>query len=80
MPLIHLRHAAPDGIFDRLTECYYDLWEGDSRPIRSDPAAEEDEDGRRIPESDPRLLADQQPAVSHSERSAPPPRRWPRRP
>ena len=80
MPLIHVRRAAPDGMFDRLTEYYTDLWEKDSQPITLDAAPEEDEDERRIPESDPRLLADEGPAASHSERSAPPPRRWPRRP
>jgi hypothetical protein len=82
MPLIHVRRAAPEGMFDRLTEYYDDLWERDSRAITPDPdpAPEEDADEGENPESDPPRSPGERPPVAHNERTAPSPRRWPRRP
>jgi hypothetical protein len=34
-PLLHLRRAAPGGLFDRFAEHYNDLWEQHSQPIIS---------------------------------------------
>jgi hypothetical protein len=85
-PLLHLRRAAPGGLFDRFAEHYQYLWEDDSQPLdpKLDLALDEDEegdgDGDESPESDPRLPAADQPAADRSEPSAPAPRRWPRRP
>lgn len=84
-PLLHLRRAAHGGLLDRLVAYYDELWQRDSHPLAAarEPALEErrgeregdwDGSGGSLP-----------PAGGHagargSERSASPPRRWPRRP
>jgi transcriptional regulator with XRE-family HTH domain len=53
-PLVHLRRAAPGGLFDRFAEHYNDLWEQDSQPINPDVDLvpdDEDEDDGENPES-----------------------------
>lgn len=85
-PLLHLRRAAPGGMFDRFAEHYQYLWEDESQPL--DPEldlmldGDEDEDRERdeSPESDPRLPGADQPTAGQGDPSTPPPRRWPRRP
>jgi hypothetical protein len=81
-PLIHLRRAAPGGMFDRLADYYDHLWEQTPEPLRPDPdhRAEDDEDEDGDPQTDSRLPVGERPAARHSDRAAPPPRRWPRRP
>jgi transcriptional regulator with XRE-family HTH domain len=82
-PLVHLRRAAPEGLFDRFADHYNDLWEQDSQPINPDlhlAVDEHEEDEGENPESDPRLPATEQPLAGRSDPSAPPPRHWPRRP
>jgi hypothetical protein len=79
-PLIHLRRAAPGGMFDRLAQYYDNLWEHTPEPSRSDLDPALDKDENDDPETDRRLPAGERPAASHGERSAPSPRRWPRRP
>lgn len=79
-PLLHLRRAAPGGLFDRLAQHYNHLWEQDSQPIDPDLDLALDEGEGENPESEPRLPAIEQPAAGRSEPSAPTPRRWPRRP
>jgi transcriptional regulator with XRE-family HTH domain len=80
-PLIHLRRADAQGLFDRLAEYYDDLWEQDSEPLRSGfdlvPEGEEDED--EDPTADARLSAPGPLEAAPSQPSAPPPRRWPGR-
>jgi hypothetical protein len=79
-PLLHLRRAAPRGMFDRLSEYYDDLWERESHPLRPgvDAAPEEDEDESEIADTEPRLPASEHAATADGRPSAP--RRWPRRP
>ena len=81
-PLIHVRRATSEGIFDRVAEYFDGLWERGSQPItpHTDPTPEEDAREGENPEPDPPLAAGEEPAAGRSERSAPPPRRWPRRP
>jgi hypothetical protein len=81
-PLIHLRRAAPAGMFDRLAAYYDHLWEQTPEPLRPDPdhPPEEHEDEDEEPETDSRLPVGERPAAGRSDRSAPSPRRWPRRP
>ncbi len=87
-PLLHLRRAASGGLFDRFAQHYNDLWEQDSQPIKpgldladddEDEEDEEDEEDIENPESDPRVLAPDQPAAGGDGPSAPRPRRWPGR-
>lgn len=71
-PLLYLRRAAPEGLFDRFADHYSELWEENSQPIDPDlPLDDEDDDERPEP---------QQPVVETANLSAPAPRRWPRRP
>jgi hypothetical protein len=85
-PLMHLRRAAPGGLFDRFAEHYNYLWEDGSQPIDPDrdvygeDEAENDDEQQDRSESDPRLPVREQQPVSRNEPSTPPPRRWPRRP
>jgi len=81
-PLLHLRRASQDGLFDRFDEHYHHLWEEVSQPLDPDLdlALDEDEDEAENPESDQRHPAADQPAADRSEPPAPSPRRWPRRP
>jgi transcriptional regulator with XRE-family HTH domain len=80
-PLIHLRRAASEGMFDRLAEYYGDLWEQDSEPLGTelDIEPEEEQDEDEDPETDPQLSAPGPLQAAPSEPSAPPPRRWPGR-
>jgi transcriptional regulator with XRE-family HTH domain len=81
-PLLHLRRAAPGGLFDRFADHYNDLWEQHSQPIDPDHdlALDEAEHDGQNPETDPRHPAAEQPAGAGSGPSPPPPRRWPGRP
>jgi hypothetical protein len=80
-PVIHLRRAASQGLFDRLAEYYSDLWEQDSEPGGTDldlePEEELDED--EDVETDARLSDPARPQAGPNEPSAPPARRWPGR-
>jgi hypothetical protein len=80
-PLIHLRRAASEGLFDRLAEYYSDLWNQDSEPLRPgfDLEGEEEPDEDEDPAADARLSAPDRPEAGPSEPSAPPARRWPGR-
>jgi transcriptional regulator with XRE-family HTH domain len=79
-PLLHLRRAAPGGLFDRLTEHYNDVWEQHSQRLDPELDIDYDEDEDLESESEPRVAAAKQPAADLSEPAAPSPRRWPRRP
>jgi lambda repressor-like predicted transcriptional regulator len=86
-PLLHVRRAAPGGLFDRFAEHYNDLWEQDSQPINPDvdlvPDDDQDEDENED-EHDGRGPDVPDVAVGAPEdvndTPASPPRRWPRRP
>jgi lambda repressor-like predicted transcriptional regulator len=78
-PVLHVRRAAPAGIFDRLTDHYDDLWENSSTAI--DPeldVAPDDDEASGTSERD--LPTSDQTAASRKDASAPRPRHWPRRP
>jgi transcriptional regulator with XRE-family HTH domain len=79
-PLMHVRRAAPGGMFDRLAHYYDELWEETPEPPTPDvdPAPEDDELENH--EAASRHSAGDDPAAGHGDGSAPSPRRWPRRP
>jgi transcriptional regulator with XRE-family HTH domain len=81
-PLLHLKRAAPGGLFDRLAEHYNFLWEDAAQPIEPDDLYDDDqdEDDDKDPHSESRPLAAEQSAAGSLEPPAPAPRRWPRRP
>jgi hypothetical protein len=58
-PLLHVRRAAGDGLFDRLTEYFSDLWEQDSEPVRPgfDLVPEDEQDEDENPVADARVSA-----------------------
>jgi lambda repressor-like predicted transcriptional regulator len=78
-PILHVRRAAPAGLFDRLTDDYGDLWENGSTVINAefDLTPDDDEEGVA---SEPALPARDQAAASRNQSAAPRPRHWPRRP
>jgi hypothetical protein len=80
-PVIHLRRAASQGLFDRLAEYYNDLWEQDSEPVGTalDLEPEDDEDEGEDPDTDARLSDPARTEAGPSEPSAPSVRRWPGR-
>jgi hypothetical protein len=80
-PLLHIRRAGGQGLFDRLAEYYGDLWVQDSQPVRPgfDLVPEEEEDEGEDPEADARVSAPGPLEAAPSQPSAPPPRRWPGR-
>jgi transcriptional regulator with XRE-family HTH domain len=80
-PVIDLRRAAAQDMFDRLAEYYNDLWEQDSEPVGTDldVEAEEEQDEDDDAETDTRLPAPARPEAAPAKPSAPPARRWPGR-
>jgi hypothetical protein len=80
-PLLHVRRAAGDGLFDRLTEYFSDLCEHDSEPLRPgfDLEPEDEEYEGEEPEADARVSAPEPLEAAPSQSSPPPPRRWPGR-
>ena len=81
-PLLHLRRAAPGGLFDRFAEHYNDLWEQDSQPINPDVdlRPRRRRPRGREPRTRSRPPATANPVAGRPEAPTPPPRRWPRRP
>jgi len=63
-PLLHLRRAAPGGLFYRFTEHYNNLWEQDSQPINPNVDLARDEDEGENSESDPDLPTAANPAAN----------------
>jgi lambda repressor-like predicted transcriptional regulator len=78
-PILHLRRAAPAGLFDRLTDHYSDLWENGSTAINSKFDVVPDDDDEALT-FEPYVPGSDQPAASRKDASAPRPRQWPRRP
>jgi hypothetical protein len=80
-PLIHLRRAAGEGLFDRLAEYFGDLWEHDSEPVRRgfDLVREDEQDEDENPVADTRVSAPGPVETAPNQPSPPPPRRWPGR-
>jgi hypothetical protein len=85
-PILHLQRAAPGGLFDRLADHYEYLWEDESQPIEPDLDIHDEDQGDHDDESDPERSAPDLPdlairqADGVNDTTAPPPRRWPRRP
>jgi transcriptional regulator with XRE-family HTH domain len=83
-PLLHLRHAAEGGLFDRIEEHYHHLWEDVSQPIQPDLDLAFDDDDEEnegeSPEADRGIPNTEHPTTGRREPAPPPPRRWPRRP
>jgi hypothetical protein len=78
-PILHVRRAAPAGLFDRLTGHYDDLWENGSTPINPELDLTPDDDGEGEA-SEPDVAARDQAAATRKDASAARPRHWPRRP
>jgi hypothetical protein len=78
-PVLHVRRAAPGGIFDRLTDRYNDLWENGSTLVTPALDLAPDGDDEALT-SEPDVPASDHNADSRNQPSVPRARHWPRRP